>query len=48
MRNNYLLGLDIGTSSTRALLIDENSKLIASGTSDYRLITPKPGWAEQI
>src|SRR4030042_205603 len=44
----YLLGIDIGTSSTRALLIDENSKLIASSTSDYKLITPKPGWAEQI
>ena len=44
----YLLGIDIGTSSTRALLIDENSKLVASSTSDYKLITPKPGWAEQI
>src|SRR4030042_363089 len=44
----YLLCIDIGTSSTRALLIDENSKLIASSTSEYELITPKPGWAEQI
>jgi len=44
----FLLGLDVGTTSTRAILTDENSKLIASSISDYKLITPKPGWAEQI
>ena len=43
----YLIGMDIGTSSTRAIIIDENGRLIASATSDYPLITPKPGWAEQ-
>lgn len=43
----YLMGMDIGTSSTRAIIIDENGKLIASATGDYPLITPKPGWAEQ-
>jgi len=44
---NYLIGLDIGTTSTRAILIDEDGKLISSDTSDYPLITPRPGWAEQ-
>ena len=44
---NYLLGLDNGTSSTRAIIIDEVGKLIASATKDYPLSTPKPGWAEQ-
>ena len=43
----FLLGIDVGTTSTKALLIDENSKLIASSTSGYKLTTPKPGWAEQ-
>jgi len=43
----YLIGMDIGTSSTRAIIIDETGKLIASATSDYPMITPKPGWAEQ-
>jgi len=43
----YLLGMDIGTSSTRAIIIDEDGRLIASATSDYPLITLKPGWAEQ-
>jgi xylulokinase len=44
----FLLGLDVGTTSTRAVIIDENGRLVASSTSDYKLITPKPGWAEQI
>jgi xylulokinase len=44
---SYLIGMDIGTSSTRAIIIDEEGKLIASATGEYPLITPKPGWAEQ-
>jgi xylulokinase len=44
----FLLGLDVGTTSTRTVIIDENSKPVASSISDYKLITPKPGWAEQI
>ena len=43
----YLVGIDIGTTSTRALIIDEDGKLKASSTKDYPLITPRPGWAEQ-
>jgi len=44
---DYLLGLDIGTTSTRTIIINENGKLVASSTKDYPLITPRPGWAEQ-
>jgi len=43
----FLLGLDVGTTSTRTIIIDVNGRLVASNTSDYKLITPKPGWAEQ-
>jgi xylulokinase len=43
----FLMGIDVGTTSTRAIIIDEYGKLIASSTSSYSLITPKPGWAEQ-
>src|SRR5262249_8313074 len=42
-----LLGIDIGTSGTRALLIDETGATIASATAAYPLSTPRPGWAEQ-
>lgn len=44
---DYLIGFDIGTTSTRCILIDTNGKLVASATSDYPMDTPKPGWAEQ-
>jgi len=43
----YILSLDIGTTSTRAIIIDEHGALISSSTKDYELYTPKPGWAEQ-
>jgi xylulokinase len=42
-----LLGLDIGTSGVKALLIDESGKTLASATAEYPLSTPHPNWAEQ-
>lgn len=44
---DYLIGFDIGTSSTRCILIDTKGKLIASAIKGYDMDTPKPGWAEQ-
>lgn len=41
------LGLDAGTSGTKAVLIDETGKLLASDTQEYPLSTPHPQWAEQ-
>jgi len=44
---SYLLGLDIGTSGVKALLISVKGKIISSKTTSYPLKTPHPGWAEQ-
>jgi xylulokinase len=44
---NYFLGIDIGTSGTKALLIDENGAKVASATEEYALSTPRHLWAEQ-
>jgi xylulokinase len=44
---HYLIGFDIGTSSTRCILIDIKGRLIASSTKEYDMDTPEPGWAEQ-
>ncbi len=44
---DYLIGFDIGTTSTRCILVDRAGKLIASATKEYPMDTPKPGWAEQ-
>jgi xylulokinase len=45
---NYLLGLDIGTSGVKALLISVEGKIISSKTASYPLATPHSGWAEQF
>jgi xylulokinase len=41
------LGIDLGTSSIKCLLIDDNQKTIASSSHDFTISTPKSGWAEQ-
>lgn len=42
------LGLDIGTSGTRAVLVDSQGKLAASASAEHAPFrSPNPGWAEQ-
>ena len=43
----YLLGIDIGTSGTKAALFDTEGALVRSVTVEYPLSQPKNGWAEQ-
>lgn len=43
----YLLGIDIGTSGTKTLLVDESGSVVSSATAEYPLYTPRPNWAEQ-
>lgn len=44
----YLLGLDVGTGGTRALVIDESGAVIAAATADHvPFASPRTGWAEQ-
>lgn len=43
----YFLGIDIGTSGTKVLLVTEDGRPVASWTEEYPLHQPKPGWAEQ-
>ena len=42
----YYLGIDIGTSGAKVLLIDEAGQAVASDTREYGLSTPRPLWAE--
>jgi xylulokinase len=44
---SYLLGVDIGTSGTKAVLFDISGKLIESCTVTYPLYQEQNGWAEQ-
>ncbi|MGH2411331.1 MAG: FGGY family carbohydrate kinase, partial [Chloroflexota bacterium] len=43
----YGLGIDLGTSSLKALLLDEEGRVAATATRLYPISVPEPGWAEQ-
>ena len=43
----YLLGIDVGTSSTKTVLFDTLGKVICSSSREYPLYMPQNGWAEQ-
>lgn len=43
---NYILALDQGTTSSRAILFDKNGVIIASEQQEFTQIYPKPGWVE--
>lgn len=44
---DYVIGVDIGTQSTKALLVDAQGTIIAQHSHGYRVDTPKVRWAEQ-
>jgi xylulokinase len=40
--------LDVGTGGTRAIIVDETGRILASATTEHEAFqSPKPGWAEQ-
>lgn len=47
MENNYLLGIDVGTSAVKTVLFDESGTVKASAALAYPLYQPQNGWAEQ-
>ena len=42
-----LIGIDVGTTGAKAVLMDAAGAIRASATEEYPLLTPKPAWAEQ-
>jgi sugar (pentulose or hexulose) kinase len=42
-----LLGVDVGTESVRALVVDEQGRRLAAAAAPLRTTFPQPGWAEQ-
>jgi len=43
-----LLGIDVGTGGTRAVVVDEAGALVASATAEHApFASPQTGWAEQ-
>jgi xylulokinase len=41
------LGIDVGTSGTKTLAIDERGMILASAIAEYPCSHPRPGWSEQ-
>jgi xylulokinase len=44
---SILLGIDIGTSGTKTLAINERGEILGSATEGYPCYAPKPLWSEQ-
>ncbi|TAJ46439.1 MAG: glycerol kinase [Herbiconiux sp.] len=42
----YILGIDEGTTSARAFVIDEDSNVVGFGQAELTQIYPRPGWIE--
>ncbi|MDZ4852821.1 MAG: xylulokinase [Pirellulaceae bacterium] len=43
----YYIGIDIGTSGTKSILIDKKGTILAESAAEYRVHMPKPMWSEQ-
>ncbi len=44
---SYVLGLDLGTSGLKGILVDKSGKIVDESSSEYPLLTPKRGHSEQ-
>jgi glycerol kinase len=42
----YILALDQGTTSSRAIIIDKKGACVSTGKKEFTQIFPKPGWVE--
>lgn len=47
MPESTFLGLDVGTSGVKAILVSPAGEVVATATAPLSLHTPQPGWAEQ-
>lgn len=47
MSNSYFIGVDIGTTSTKAIVFDAKGVMKGKGDRGYPIVVPYPGWAEQ-
>jgi len=44
---SYVLGIDVSTTATKAILIDERGRVAATASSEYDFTVPRPLWSEQ-
>ena len=46
MAKQYVMALDAGTTSNRAIIFDRNSKIVGVSQKEFTQYFPKPGWVE--
>ena len=46
-KRDYLLGIDLGTTNLKVVLIDREGRVVAQAKAAYPTHTPRPGWSEQ-
>ncbi|MBT8302420.1 MAG: glycerol kinase, partial [Maribacter sp.] len=46
MSNQYIISLDQGTTSSRALLVDQEGTIVNMVQQEFQQIFPRPGWVE--
>ena len=44
---NYYIGIDLGTSSIKLMLVEEHGKIKNTVSKEYTISFPHPGWCEQ-
>ena len=47
MTGGLVVGVDVGTTGLKALAVTADGEVVARSEREYRLSTPRPGWAEQ-
>ena len=43
----YYIGIDLGTSAMKLLLVDEKGRIVSEISKEYSLEFPQPGWSQQ-
>ena len=46
MRSVATVGVDIGTSSSKGVLVDESGEVLRTATREHQPLRPRPGWVE--
>ncbi|ELK46386.1 glycerol kinase GlpK, partial [Halobacillus sp. BAB-2008] len=46
MAEKYILSIDQGTTSSRAILFNKEGKIVETGQKEFEQFFPKPGWVE--
>ena len=47
MKEQFILGIDQGTTSTRAILFDREDRIVTSSRREFQQLFPQEGWVEQ-